>query len=347
MKIRSVFYAAIAASLIISCGDSKQVKGLTEGVSGDMETYENSDVNAIEQALPSIMIIPSDQVLQKFRMLTTENVNGREYVLRNYAGYLLKDSRAKYLFATIQDDFSANNFPLNDFEQTLKQLETQEANDIADGLVKDAKTQLLTIAQPDIILELNYDTNGDQTMSMFSHDYTKVANSKINYSLKAIDAYTNKVIASTAECELEGSSTIETIQQSLKELLPEFQNRISQYFSDILTRGRDITVRVVMEDGCALSLSDESIEGDTYADWIIDYIKGHTVKGAYKLQRNTDNELYFVNCRIKLLNEDGTQYGVYDWTRDLQKNLRKNLGLKCKNKAQGLGEVIISIEGIN
>jgi hypothetical protein len=43
-----------------------------------------------------------------------------------------------------------------------------------------------------------------------------------------------------------------------------------------------------MEDGCVLSLSDESIEGDTYADWIIDYIKAHTVKGAYKLQRNTD-----------------------------------------------------------
>ena len=32
---------------------------------------------------------------------------------------------------------------------------------------------------------------------------------------------------------------------------------------------------------------------------------------------------------------------------DLQKNLRKNLGLKCKNKAQGLGEVLISIEGVN
>ena len=67
--------------------------------------------------------------------------------------------------------------------------------------------------------------------------------------------------------------------------------------------------------------------------WIMDYIKTHTVKGAYKMQRNTAKELYFVNCRIKLLNEDGIQYGVYDWTRDLQKNLRKNLGLKCTNKA--------------
>ena len=95
-----------------------------------------------------------------------------------------------------------------------------------------------------------------------------------------------------------------------------------------------------------MKLTDESIEGDTYSDWIIDYIKAHTVKGAYKLQTNTDYELSFANCRIKLLNEDGSQYGVYDWTRDLQKNLRQNLGLKCANKAQGLGEVLISVQGL-
>ena len=119
---------------------------------------------------------------------------------------------------------------------------------------------------------------------------------------------------------------------------------IVKYFSDILTRGRDITVRVAVEKGSNVKLSDVSVEGDTYADWIVDYIKTHTIKGAYKMQRNTDKELYFVNCRIKLLNDDGTQYGVYDWTRDLAKNLRKNLGLSVSNKSQGLGEVLLTIK---
>ena len=145
---------------------------------------------------------------------------------------------------------------------------------------------------------------------------------------------------------IKGESTTETIQESIKEGMPKFQQDITKYFCDILTRGRDITVRISVEKGCNVNLSDESVEGDTYADWIMDYIKTHTVKGAYKMQRNTAKELNFVNCRIKLLNEDGTQYGVYDWTRDLQKNLRKNLGLKCTNKAQGLGEVLISVQGI-
>ena len=75
-------------------------------------------------------------------------------------------------------------------------------------------------------------------------------------------------------------------------------------------------------------------------------MKTHTVKGAYKLQRNTDNELYFVNCRIRLLNDDGTQYGVYDWAREMSQSMNKQLGVSCANKSQGLGEILITINGI-
>ena len=171
MRIRSVFYAAIAASLIISCGDSKQGKSLTEGASGDMENYENSDVNAIEQARPSIMVIPGDQTLKNFKCLETQNVNGRSYTIRNYNKYLLEDDRAKRIMSTIQNEFNEKGFPLNDFEQTLKQLDTQEAIDMADGFEKDAKTMLLTTAQPDIILDLTYTTSRDKGISLIGHSY--------------------------------------------------------------------------------------------------------------------------------------------------------------------------------
>ena len=336
----------LTALIMASCGGgNKQSNGLTEGASGDMDAYEQSDVNAIEQARPAIMVIPGDQVLQNFKCLTTQKANGRDYILRDYKNYMLKDDRAKRIISTIQNEFNAQNFPLNDFEQALKQLDTQDALDMADDIEKDAKTMLLTVAQPDIILELTYDTSRDK-ISMTSHNYSGRGEKNVSFTLNALDAYTNKVVATMTASNIKGESTTETIQESIKEGMPKFQQDITKYFSDLLTRGRDITVRIAVEKGCNINLSDESIEGDTYADWIMDYIKTHTVKGAYKMQRNTAKELYFVNCRIKLLNEDGTQYGVYDWTRDLQKNLRKNLGLKCTNKAQGLGEVLISVQGI-
>ena len=347
MKTIKIISAVVLAIAFASCGgNNQQSNGLTEGASGDMEAYENSDVNAMEQARPTIMVIPGDQTLQNFKCLTTQKANGRDYILRDYKNYLLKDDRAKRIISTIQNEFNAQNYPLSDFEQTLKQLDTQEALDMADGFEKDAKTMLLTVAQPDIILELTYDTSRDKGMSMTSHNYSHKGEKNISFTLNALDAYTNKVVATMTASNIKGESTTEAIQASIKESMPKFQEDITKYFSDILTRGRDITVRIAVEKGSNVNLSDESIEGDTYADWIMDYIKTHTVKGAYKLQRNTDKELYFVNCRIKLINEDGTQYGVYDWTRDLQKNLRKNLGLQCANKAQGLGEVLISVKGI-
>ena len=347
IKLFSVATSLIVAVLLTNCGgnNQQQSNGLTEGASGDMEAYESSDVNAVEQARPTIMVIPGDQTLQNFKCLKTQRANGREYILRDYKKYLLKDDRAERIISAIQNEFNAQNYPLTDFEQALKQLDTQEALDMADGFEKDAKTMLLTVAQPDIILELTYDTSRDK-MSMTSHNYNQRGEKNISYTLNALDAYTNKVVATMTSSNIKGTSTTQTIQEDLKQNMPKFQQDITKYFSDILTRGRDITVRVAVEKGCNVKLTDESIEGDTYADWIMDYIKTHTVKGAYKMQHNTDKELYFVNCRIRLLNEDGTQYGVYDWTRDLQKNLRKNLGLQCTNKAQGLGEVLISVKGI-
>lgn len=345
MKLSIIPIAAIAF-MLSSCGGDNKKNGLTEGASGDMDAYINGNVSAIEQARPSIMVIPSDQTLNRFKCIQTQSANGREYILRDYKKYLLKDDRAKRLISAIQDDFIAQNYPLNDFEQTLKQLDTQEALDMAEGFEKDAKTMLLTTAQPDIIIEINYDTSRDK-ISMTSHNYNQRGEKNVSYTLQALDSYTNKVVASISVSNIKGESTTQTIIDDLKDNMPKFQQDITQYFSDILTRGRDINVRIALESGCPINLTDESIEGDTYADWINDYMKTHTVKGAYKMQRNTSKELYYVNCRIKLLNDDGTQYGVYDWTRDLQKNLRKNLGLKCINKAQGLGEVLISIQGLN
>lgn len=335
--------AMLATLLFASCGGGKkQGNGLTENISGNMEAYESSSVNALEQARPSVMVLPSDQVLQNFGCLKTQTANGRNYIIRDYQKYLLKDDRAKRIISVIQDEFNKQGYPLNDLEQTLKQLTTQEALDMADNLEQDAKTLLLATAQPDIVLELNYDTSRDK-MSLTGHNYNQKGDKNINYTFNAIDAYTAKTVATISANNIKGESTTETINAHIKKNMRKFQADIMAYFSDILTRGRDITVRIVVAQGCNVKLTDESIEGDTYADWIMDYIKTHTVKGAYKLVNNTDNELSFTNCRIRLLNEDGTQYGVYDWTRDLARNLRTNLGLKVTNQAQGLGQVQLVI----
>ncbi len=367
MKITKLLLTALVAMVVLSgCFEQKEVKtvktpivaepapivaepapvvsqpvnNLLDDTSGDIEAYESSDVNAVVQARPSIMVIPGDQILKDCGCISTEKVNGREFVIRDYKKFLLKNNEIKQVITFIQNQFNSSDFPLNDFEQTLKQLETQEAFDMADGLEKDARTMLSNVARPDIILELSYEKGKP---SLLGHNYN--TSKSTSYSLRAIDAYSNKVVAAINGNDVSGESIKEALQQDIKRNINRFQGDIQKYFNDILTRGRDVVVRIVVESGCDIALSDESIEGDTYTDWIIDYMKANTVKGAHSMVRNTDYELLFTNCRIKLLNDDGTQYGVYDWARDLQKDLRRNLGLKCTNKAQGLGEVQIVVQG--
>ncbi|MCH5238104.1 MAG: hypothetical protein J1E95_09960 [Muribaculaceae bacterium] len=338
----------IGILLLTSCGGGN--KNLADQSSGDMEAYENSDVNGVTQALPTIMLLPADNTLQSFGAFSTKNVNGRDYQIRDYNKYLANDDRFRRIASTVQGSFNEDNYPLQDFEQTLKQLSTRGATDMADDLAQDAKTLLLQTANPDIILELNYFQQGDnkQKNSLARSSNSSNKEKVVSYTLSAIDAYTNKVISTINENNISGStSTTEIIQKSLEKNMPQLKKDIVKYFSDLQTRGREVTLRVSVAKGSNQKLSDESIEGDTYADYIMDYVKRHTVKGAYKMQNNTPNELYLVNVRIPMVADDGTQYGVYDWTRDLTKAMRKDLGVKTSNKSQGLGEIVLTIEGLN
>jgi len=323
--------------MFVACSGGKN-KSMAEmaSASGD---YESEDVNAIQQAIPTIMVLPSDNLLEEYSALKTQTIDGRKFVLRDYQQYLLANNDNQQILSTVQGAFVDMNYPLNDLEQTLKQLNTQEATDMADNLEKDFKTLLLATAQPDIILELEYKNK----MDLASHN---VNNRQLSYTLRALDAYTNKVVATVNETGIENSNAVDAIQKSLNDKLPKLSEDIIKYFSDILYRGREVTVRVAVEKGSNVKLSDENVEGDTYSDWIVDYLNTHTIKGAYKMQRNSDNEIYFVNVRIKLLNEDGTQNSVYNWAREFRSAIRKNLGVKATNKAQGLGEILITLSGL-
>lgn len=324
--------------LLCSCSNSNNSNKLTD-ITSVADNYDETPVNAIEQALPTIVIIPSDQLLQRYGALEVKNVDGKEILSRDYNKYLINNKNNKALISLLQNEFVKLNFPLSDLEQTLKALNTQSALDEADGLQKDPKTLLLTKVSPDIILELDY----SYKMDMNSRDLTKHL---FSYTLNAIDAYTNKVFSTQTYENIVGTSATEIFKSHLHKNVDKLSKEINDYFADIIYRGREITVRIAVERGSNIKLSDESIEGDTYTDWIIDYIKRYAKKGTYTMQRNTDNELYFVNVRINTLNDDGTQFSAYDWGREFGKAMRKQLGVKVTNKTQGLGEILITIKGI-
>lgn len=78
----------LALGLIMSgCGNKSSKNGLTDNLEDNSAEYLNSDVNAIEQAKPEIMVLPSDGVLQKSGAADQTS----DGVVRDYQKYLLAD----------------------------------------------------------------------------------------------------------------------------------------------------------------------------------------------------------------------------------------------------------------
>ena len=335
MKAKVLF--SLAISLALTSCNHKSGRGLTD-ISYVTVDAEDEVVNPIEQALPIIMILPSDQLLEKYGAATQSSDHGNTSLSRDYTKYLLDNPDNKTIVSYFQDAFVKLNYPLSDLEQTLKSLQSNKAMDMADNLQKDPKTLLLATASPDIILELDYTYQIDINSRNLRRE--------LNYTVRAIDAYTNKVFSTHSYSSHDGESLTEVLGNSMKKAMEELSKEINAYFADIVYKGREITLRIAVENGSNIKLSDESIEGDTYADWAISYVKTKAKKGAYNMQVNTDNELKFVNVRIPILNVDGTQFSAYDWGKDLGTAMRKELGVKTTNKTQGLGNILITVKGI-
>lgn len=173
MNAKTILFATLVAVLFSSCGGNG--KGNEGGV----------DVSQTQK--PTMLVIPSDQLLQRFGKLRQQEALGKTLQVRDYPGYLLTDEDSKFIISSIQSKFIEFGYPLNDLEQTLKSINDQEMVDAVTGIQKDAKTILLTSAKPDIILELDYSMQTDRS----TRDYAKT----LTYTIRAIDAFSNKVVA--------------------------------------------------------------------------------------------------------------------------------------------------------
>lgn len=328
MKTKTFLFVAMTAVLLSSCGGSA---GKSEG-----------GVDVSQTQKPTMFVLPSDQLLQRFGKLQQKEALGKTLQVRDYPGYLLTDEDSKFIISSIQSKFIEFGYPLNDLEQTLKSINDQEMVDAVSGVQKDAKTILLTAAKPDIILELDYNLQTDRS----TRDYKKT----LTYTIRAIDAFSNKVVATIQQTNFtdgqKNSTPASMMQAAIEKDAKTFTQQINNHFNDIVASGRDITLRVTIENGVNLKMSDECLNNDSYTDFIIDWIKVNTVQGAYNMQRNTETEMYFSNVRIKTLNDNGTQYSAYDFARELSKALNKGCGIKSKNTTQGLGDATISIKGM-
>ena len=335
----TLLYILLGAVLMISnlgCGGSD--KGLMP-TDAQIENA-NQDANALNQSLPTLMVFPSDAMLDRMGFLKEVDNQGTKSYQRDYQQAFIKNPDIKFAIAAIQEEFAKIGFAMEDMEQQLKQIYNNNAMDEVTDVARDARAELLNTVRPDYIIELDYELKTDPK--------SRNLNKALTYAVKALDVYTNKAVASVSKANVGSDKPENDVPSLIKSDLPasmeEVKKQITGHYANLLANGVEITLRVAVSKTSDVKIDDDCGDQELN-ERINNWLKDNTVKQIFKMSKNTSTEMYFTNVRIAAKTADGKKYTAYDFGGELNKALKKGCSLKSKNKTQSLGDAFVFIEG--
>ena len=299
---------------------------------------------------PILMVIPSDSYCDRNNYLQefTDETGAVRYVSDYNSIFKSADSEdLRLVIAELSKLFAERGFPLKDLEQTLKSMnnasieESLLSSSSSGASIKSTPLDMVkNNAQPDIILDLDYmvKTRGPQRF--------------ITYVLRAVDAYSNKVIAANSgDGEPSASATVnQLLEVAVLNYIDSFSDQLMAYFEDMAVNGREIVVKLKVWDNLDVNFETEYFFEDEELELvdIIDYwMQDYTVNYAPVRTRASENFINYEQVRIPLYKErKGRQsaIGAREFVNDLRSFLRKDpFFLDSKIYERGLGEVWLII----
>jgi len=335
-----VTVSTLAVFFLLSCSGNKNDSSKDLMPDSDKIKDGKKESNALTQSLPTIMVFPSDGMLERIGYLKSIENEGTTSYQRNYQQAFIKDPDLKFVITSIEGEFSKAGFPMENMEQQLKQIDNTNAMDEMTDVDRDARAELLNTARPDYIIELDYDLINDPK--------SRNLNKSLNYTLKCLDVYTNKTIATSSRLNVgadKSENDIPTlIKSDLPESLKELKGQITDHYANLLANGLEVTLRVVVSKASDVKLDDDC-GGEELNEKINNWLKDNTVNQTFKMSKNTSTEMFFTNVRIAHQNEEGKKYTAYDFAQQLTKAMKNGCSIKVKNKTQSLGDAYLIIEG--
>lgn len=324
--------------LLYSCGGDSS-NGLMP--SDSQVASKNQSANAISQSMPTLMVFPSDAMLLRMGFLKEVENQGTISYQRDYQQAFIKNPDIKFAIAVIQEEFAKIGFAMEDMEQQLKQISNNNAMDEMSDVARDNRAELLNTVRPDYIIELDYELKTDSK--------SRNLNKSITYSIKALDVYTNKAVASLSKANAGAEQKENDVPSIIKADLPssmnELKKQITDHNADLLANGVEITLRVAVSNSSEVKIDDDCGDQELN-ERINNWLKDNTVNQSFKMSKNTSTEMYFTNVRIFAKTDDGKKYTAYDFAGELNKALKSGCGLKSKNRTQSLGDAMIFIDGL-
>jgi hypothetical protein len=289
---------------------------------------------------PTIMVVPSDVWCTQNNYMMNYDNQGTQVRIPDYKRALQSDGNLLLVISKINTLMADRGFPLKNLETVVKDIEQMRAEDnmttskTSGSAIAESPLDIIKrTAKADIIMQLTYTVN------------SQGAKKYITFVLQGLDAYTDKQIAGaqgSGQPSLSADLPI-LLEEAVLSHIDNFNAQLQKHFDDLLTNGREVTVRIRVWDNSPVDLEQE-YNGKELAEIIDDWMARNTVQGRYSNSDGSENFVLFEQVRIPLYTETGKSMDTRQFVTELKKYLNAPpFSITCKVMTQGLGRATLVI----
>lgn len=299
------------------------------------------NVNIYGQAKkPTIMVIPANVWCSENGYMLKYNDMGTIKNIPDYRQALDNDLNLLNVITKIGELMAERDFPLKDLASSIRSIEQSSAEDemttsstSGASLAESPLDRLMNRAKADILVEVVWKIN------------TTGPKRSVTYTLRGLDAYTNKQIAAAQGTGAPSISAEDAVllEEAVVDKMDGFVSQLQKHFDDLLANGREVSLDVrVFDNGSGVDLESE-FGGVELLEIIEDWVAQNTVSHRFNLTDATESVMRFEQVRIPLYRENGMAKDTRSFANDLRKYLRQKADLTCKVLTKGLGKAELVI----
>ena len=286
---------------------------------------------------PTLMILPSDNWCSQRYFMTNFDNQGTTVKIPDYKAAFQDDAELSTVISIVGGLLAECGYPVKDSEQELKNLDVKQGEDNAmmsktsgASLAESPLDVLKRKSKSDMIIQIGWSVNKE------------AAGKSVTFQLDAIDSYTSKRIAwATGTGESADDIVPRLLETAVKTHIPEFTQKLDNYFYELGIKGREIVLTVKKWDSWENDLETE-YDGEELTDCIVEWLNQNTVGGNYNLSDATENYMLLEQVRIPIKDERGMALDARGFANQLRKYLQKEpFNITSKVITRGLGEAMI------
>lgn len=288
---------------------------------------------------PTVMVIPSDAWCMQNGFGEMVDVMGKPTFVPDYRTAFQQSMDLKLAVAKIGELMADRGFPLENMEQTLKQIDLENAEQLlvtsknGNEMAETALDQVNRAAKPDIIMELTWEVQQQGPKQ------------SLTYILAGLDSYTNKQVAAASGHSTPSMSADVTtlLEEAVIANLDAFNSQLQTHFEDMAENGREIIVEFRVFDGNAAGVDLETeFEDEELIDILKMWFHQNTVSHRFTVGAYTETNARFNQVRIPLYNTMEMAIDATDFVKPLTKMLKKApYNIPAKVMSRGLGRVMV------